>query len=159
VAEEPEQSNSARLIVAIVLGVGLAAAVLVVVLGGSGGGDDSKAGADEACIDDWNSDEEQVAFGLHQFQGHGYSAVQVTRVAEDGELTDDEDETCAVIFAKDPLQPEQEPGAGARVQLEEGWSGFESLGPVTSEEITQLQGEAVTNENATLTTEGRLVAD
>ena len=156
-----DRPNSARLYVAGVLFVGLAAAVLVVVLSGSSGGGDGETApaADSECISAWNGDDSAVAFGLHQFQGHGYGSVQVTRVDENGDVAGDSDGDCAVIFAKDPRQPEQEPGAGARVQVKGEWTGFESLGPITSEEIQELQGKAVAAQNATLDPQGTLVAE
>ena len=61
-------------------------------------------------------DEAMVAFGLHQFNGHGYERVEVLRVTQDGKPTDSESGICAVVFAARNLDPE--PGARAQVQVD-----------------------------------------
>jgi hypothetical protein len=150
---EGPPENRSRLIVAIVLGFGLVAAVLVVVL--AGGGDESKAeAADSECVDDWNGDESMVAFGLHQFNGHGYERVEVLRVTQEAKPTDSEDGICAVVFAARNLDPE--PGARAQVLVDDQWTGIENLGNVDDQEIAQLQADAFSRVNASLTTDGRL---
>jgi hypothetical protein len=151
--DEGAQQNRSRLIVAAVLGVGLLAAVLVVVL--TGGGDESKAeAADTECVDDWNSDESMLAFGLHQFQGHGYERVEVLRLTQEAKPTTSEDGICAVVFAARNLDPE--PGARAQVLLDGKWTGIENLGNVDDQEIAQLQADAFARVNASLTTDGRI---
>ncbi|HEX6115674.1 MAG TPA: hypothetical protein VFY99_01150 [Solirubrobacterales bacterium] len=156
--EGPEPSERAgqdrpRLIVAAVLAVGLVAAVLVVVLAGGGGESDAEA-ADTECVDAWNDDEAMLAFGLHQFSGHGYERVEVLRVTEDGKPTSAESGTCAVVFAARALDPE--PGARAQVLVDGKWTGIESLGNVDDREIAKLQAEAFARVNASLTTDGRI---
>jgi hypothetical protein len=152
--DEGSDRRRARIIVAIVLGAGLLVAVLVVVLAGSGGDGSEAAAADPECIDEWNGDETMLAFGLHQFSGHGYERVQVTRVTPDGEPTDSEDGLCAVIFAARALDPE--PGARAQVLQDDKWTGLENLGNVDDQEIAKLQSDAFAAVNASLTTDGRL---
>lgn len=150
--EAPDQSRT-RLIVAAVLAVGLVAAVLVVVLAGSGGETETEE-ADAQCVEDWNNDEAMVAFGLHQFNGHGYERVEVLRVTQDGKPTDSESGICAVVFAARNLDPE--PGARAQVQVDGKWTGIESLGNVDDQEIAGLQADAFSRVNASLSTDGRI---
>jgi hypothetical protein len=148
----PEHSRS-RLIVIAVFAVGLVAAVLVVVLAG-GGSESTAEAADSECVEDWNDDEAMVAFGLHQFNGHGYERVQVLRVTQEAKPTDSEDGICAVVFAAQNLDPE--PGARAQVLVDGKWTGVESLGNVDEQEIAQLQSDAFSRVNASLSTDGRL---
>ena len=153
--EAEPASRRSRLVVAIVLGAGLVAGILIAVLAGGGGGD--AATADAACIEDWNADETMVAFGQHQFSGHGYERVQVLRVTDAGVPIDSESGMCAVVFAARALDPE--PGARAQVLLDGRWTGFESLtDPPGDDEIAALQADAFSQVNASLTTEGRLTA-
>lgn len=149
---ESATPNRARIYVAAVLAVGLTVAVAVVVLAGSRGSDATTA--DARCIEAWNSDQTMIAFGQHQFGGHGYERVEVLRVTEDGRPADAENGLCAVVFAARALDPE--PGARAQVQLDGRWTGFESLGQVTEQQISELQADAFAAVNANLTAEGRL---
>lgn len=153
----PEGSDSRRaaLVAASILLTGLAVAVVVVVLSGSGS-DAGATEADPACLEAWNEDETAVAFGQHQFGGHGYERVQVLRVDESGGPTEAEDGLCAAVFAATELDPE--PGARAQVLLNGSWTGFESLGSVNDRTIGQLQSDAVAETNASLTAEGNLAA-
>ncbi len=152
--DEGSDQRRTRIFVAIVLGAGLLIAVLVVVLAGSGGGDSEAAAADPECVDDWNGDETMLAFGLHQFSGHGYDRVQVVRLTPDGKPTDSEDGLCAVIFAARALDPE--PGARAQVLQDDKWTGIENLGNIDDEEVAKLQSDAFGAVNASLATDGRL---
>ena len=154
--DEEAQESRSRLIVAAVLAVGLAAAVVVVILAGGGGGSSAEA-ADTECIESWNDDEAMVAFGLHQFSGHGYERVQVLRLTEEAKPTTSEDGLCAAVFAAQNLDPE--PGARVQVLVDGKWSGIESLGNVDDREIAQLQSDAFGQVNASLTRDGRLVAN
>lgn len=147
-------SRRAALYAAGVLLFGLAVVVVVVVLSGADGGD--PGAPDPACLEAWNSDETAVAFGQHQFGGHGYERVQVLRVDGSGAPTEAEDGMCGVVFAATELDPE--PGARAQVLLDGSWTGFESLEGVTDRAIGRLQSDAVAGTNASLTSEGRLVA-
>jgi len=149
-----ERQDRTRLFVAAVLTVGLVVAVLVVVLAGAGGDGTDVAEADPECIQGWNDDEAMVAFGLHQFNGHGYERVEVLRVTPDAEPTEGEGGLCAVVFAARNLDPE--PGARAQVLLDDKWTGVESLGNVDDREIAQLQSDAFSRVNASLSTDGRL---
>jgi hypothetical protein len=148
-------SRRAAIYAAGVLLAGLAVVIVVVLLAGSDDGREAGA-ADPACIEAWNSDETAVAFGEHQFGGHGYERVEVLRVDARGAPSDAEDAMCAVVFAAGELDPE--PGARAQVLLDGTWTGFESLGGVDDRAIGQLQSDAVAGTNARLTAEGSLVA-
>jgi hypothetical protein len=155
-ARHGADSRRAALYAAGVLLAGLAAVVVVVVLSGGGGGGDARRAADPACLEAWNSDETAVGFGQHQFGGHGYERVQVLRVDGSGTPTEAEDGMCGVVFAATELDPE--PGARAQVLLDGSWTGFESLRGVNDRAIGQLQSDAVAGTNATLTSDGRLIA-
>lgn len=154
-AQRAPDSRRAALYAAGVLLAGLAVVVVVVLLSGSDGAGEGGA-ADPACIEAWNSDGTAVGFGEHQFGGHGYERVQVLRVDPSGTPSEAEDALCAVVFAATELDPE--PGARAQVLLDGSWTGFESLGGVNDQAIGQLQSDAVAGTNASLTSEGRLVA-
>jgi hypothetical protein len=154
-ARQGADSRRAALYAAGVLLAGLAAVVAVVALSGGEGGGNASA-ADPACLEAWNSDETAVGFGQHQFGGHGYERVQVLRVDGSGTPTEGEDGMCGVVFAATELDPE--PGARAQVLLDGSWTGFESLRGVNDRAIGQLQSDAVAGTNATLTSDGRLIA-
>lgn len=149
------ESRRAALYAAAIMLAGLSIVVVVVVVSSSESGGDASA-ADPACLEAWNSDETAVGFGQHQFGGHGYERVQVLRVDGSGTPTEAEDGMCGVVFAATELDPE--PGARAQVLLDGSWTGFESLGGVNDRAIGQLQSDAVAGTNATLTSDGRLIA-
>lgn len=151
--DEGAQQNRSRVVVAIVLGCGLLAAVLIVILAG-GGGESEAAAADPECVEQWNDDEAIVAYGIHQFNGHGYERVQVLRITREAKPTDSESGLCAVVFAAQNLDPE--PGARAQVLLDGKWTGIENLGNVDEQEIARLQTDAFGEVNASLTTDGRI---
>ena len=153
-ATRAPDSRRAAIYAAGVFLAGLAVVVVVVVVSGSDGGE--AGAADPACIEAWNSDETAVSFGQHQFGGHGYERVEVLRVDEQGTPSDAESGLCAVVFAAGELDPE--PGARAQVLLDGSWTGFESLGAIDDRTIGQLQSDAVAGTNASLTSEGELVA-
>ena len=153
-AEDAPAPNRSRLYVAAILSIGLLAGIIVVVLAGSGD-EDAGAAADAACVEDWNADQTMVAFGQHQFGGHGYERVEVLRVDDAGLPTKSEGGNCAVVFAARALDPE--PGARAQVLLDGTWTGFESLGgKITEEQIATLQADAFSAVNANLSADGRL---
>jgi hypothetical protein len=154
-APQAPDSRRPALYVAGVLLAGLATAVAIVLISSSDGSGEAAA-ADPACIEDWNNDQTAVGFGQHQFGGHGYERVQVLRVDGSGTLTEGEDGMCGVVFAATELDPE--PGARAQVLLDGSWTGFESLRGVNDRAIGQLQSDAVAGTNATLTSDGRLIA-
>jgi hypothetical protein len=150
-----EGASRSRLYFTGVLAAGLLAVVLIVALS-AGGEDGSSAPADPECVEAWNSDPAQVALGVHQFNGHGYSRVQVTRVAEDGgPLGEDEMGPCAVVFAADALDPE--PGAAAQVLRRERWGPLSELPEATPDRLAALQSEAIDAANASLEGNGKLV--
>lgn len=153
-AEPGAEQSRTRLFVAAVLAIGLVVAALVVVLAGSGGDGGDPAAADAECVEGWNDDEAMVAFGLHQFSGHGYERVEVLRLTSEGKPTDAEGGLCAVVFAARALDPE--PGARAQVLLDGKWTGLESLGNIDDQEIAKLQADAFAGVNASLATDGRI---
>jgi hypothetical protein len=151
----PEARGRARLYFTGILAAGLLAAVVIVVLTSSGGGADPIA-ADQECIQAWNGDSAQVAFGQHQFNGHGYSRVEILRVGPDGgELAEGEEGLCAVVFAAEALDPE--PGAAAQVLRDGEWTALASLPEATPTRLAELQSAAVGGANASLEGEGTLI--
>jgi hypothetical protein len=145
--------SRARLIFAGVLGAGLVIAVLVVVIAG-GGGDDGPP-ADGACISAWNDDPAAVSLGVHQFNGHGYDLVQVTRLDKSGAPDDAGD--CAVVFAASALDPEL--AAAAQVERDGAWHALSAEPGISPERLGELQGDATGKVNATLGDDGTLSSD
>jgi hypothetical protein len=144
-----------RLIFTAILAAGLLTAVVIVAIT-SGGGDSAIEPADEECIEAWNEDSAQVAFGQHQFNGHGYSRVEILRVARDGgELGEGEEGLCAVVFAAEALDPE--PGAAAQVLQDGRWVALASLPDATPTRLAELQSAAVSGANASLEGPGTLI--
>jgi hypothetical protein len=140
--------------VAGALAVGTITLVLIVSLAGSD--DREPAGAAEAeCVRDWNADAQAVAFGSHLYGGHGYTDVQVLRLAEDGgPLAAGESGRCAIAFASGT--PDPEPEAAAQVFDGRAWNAVSSLPGGTPERLATLQADAVPGANATLEADGRI---
>jgi hypothetical protein len=151
-SEAPARS---RLYFSAILAAGLIAAVAIAILS-SAGGEDGPSPADEACIEAWNEDRSQVAFGQHQFNGHGYSRVEILRVSKGGgELAEGEEGLCAVVFAAEALDPE--PGAAAQVLRNGRWVALASLPEATPDRLAELQSAAVGGANASLEGQGTLI--
>jgi hypothetical protein len=151
----PESSSRSRLYFTAILAAGLLGVVLVVAL--AGGEDLESEPADPGCVEAWNEDRSQVALGRHQFNGHGYSRVEITRVAPDGgPLGEGEEGLCTVIFAATALDPE--PGAAAQVLRNGRWGALARLPEATPARLGELQSDAVSAANASLEGDGRLVA-
>ena len=92
--------------IAVGAAVVLIAIVAVVALAG-GGGDDERAEAPPECVRAWNSDPAAVAFGRHNYNGHGYEGALVTYLTDEAEEVDSAElGRCAVIFPAQALDPE-----------------------------------------------------
>ncbi|MBA2241231.1 MAG: hypothetical protein H0W09_08355 [Solirubrobacterales bacterium] len=93
--EQTEVNPRGRLILAAVLAVALIAAVIgFAVIGGEQ--EVAIADADPECVESWNSDPEAVRLGRHQYFGHDYTSVEVTRLTEDGTAeAEDPEGACA----------------------------------------------------------------
>jgi hypothetical protein len=153
----PQGPARARLYFSAILAVGLLAAVLAVAVGGGSGEEPGPEPADPKCVEAWNENRAQVAFGRHQFNGHGYSRVEILRLARDGgDLEEGESGLCTVVFAAEALDPE--PGAAAQVLRRGRWVALASLPEATPARLAELQSAAVSGANASLEGEGTLVA-
>ena len=114
------------------------------------------APAPAQCVSAWNRDPSTVAFGVHNATAHGYSQVQVTRLADDGSaLTGTDAGKCAVVFAATSLDPEL--GAAAQIRINGGWAPLTATG-VDTARLAQLQSDAVELANADLQPDGTIVA-
>ena len=137
------------------LAIGTVALVLVVTLGGSDRKDPPEV-AEAECVDDWNADAQAVAFGSHLYGGHGYTDVQVTRLAGDGgPLPANRGGSCAIAFASGT--PDPEPEAAAQLFDGHAWKAVSSLGRGAPARLASLQAAAVAGANATLQADGRIV--
>ena len=145
-----------RLIVAGVLAVGTIALVVILSLAGSDERDPAEA-AEAECVRDWNSNAQAVAFGSHLYGGHGYTDVQVMRLAEDGgPLAANETGKCAIAFASGT--PDPEPEAAAQIFDGRTWNAVSSLSRGAPERLVVLQADAVAGANARLEADGRIAA-
>jgi hypothetical protein len=153
---EPAENTRARALIAIGALLALGVLVAVVVLAGSGSDEEAEAfAAPEKCIEGWNSDSKAVASGLHNFQQHGYTQVQVAYASADGsELGPDRIEGggCVVVFAASQLDPE--PVAAAEIQLDDEWAPLSATADPAR--LAELQSAALGGANATLGTDGRI---
>ena len=139
------------------------AAIVVVVAGGGGGDDDGGGGGDERisaalpaeCMEKWNADPAAIAFGRHNFRGHGYEAALVTYLTRAGEAAQSAEEgRCAVIFPARVLDPE--PVAAGEIVLAEEWTPISVLPGVELDRVAELQAIAAGNPNTRLESSGRL---
>jgi hypothetical protein len=146
--------SRARLYAAAAMAGILAVAIVIVVVAGSGGGGSDAQAADPACISEWNGEAAATGFGVHLYNGHNYSRVQVLRMDEAATPTDSAEGNCTVIFAAEALDPE--PGARGWTNLGKSWTGLESLKGVTEDRIAKLQADAVVDANATLASDGTI---
>lgn len=156
-ADVPQAGSRLRLAFAVAAAAALGAVVMLVVVAGSGSGDSADVVAAPAqCVRSWNHDPNTVAFGVHNATAHGYSQVQVTRLADDGSaLADSDAGKCAVIFAATSLDPEL--GAAAQIVINGGWAPLTATG-VDTTRLAQLQSDAVEQANADLQPDGTIVA-
>jgi hypothetical protein len=148
-----------RIAIAVVAAVVLAAVVVVIVGGGGGGGGDERsvAGLPSECVDKWNSDPAAIAFGRHNFNGHGYEAALVTYLTKAGDEVPSADEgLCAVIFPSQVLDPE--PVAAGEVVLAGEWTPISVLPDVELNRVAELQVIAAGDPNTRLESTGELSA-
>lgn len=151
-----EASPRGRLVLAGVLAAALIAAVVgFAVLGG--GRETSVVTADAECVESWNSDPDAVRLGRHQYFGHGYTNVEVTRLSEDGteEVTGSAG-VCAMVFPRQALDPEAP--AAAQVLLQDAWTPLSALPSVTEIRLAELQSDAGVGANAEMQRSGEIVA-
>ncbi len=143
------------MVYAAVILVGLAAAAIVTALLISRGGDEGVpvAEAPQECVERWNDDENEVLFGAHIANAHGYGRAQVAyldvRTAAVGNARSGD---CVVILAASGLDPE--PGANAQIHYRGKWQPLSEL--IKLEQLGVLRSEAASAVNATIDTGGRL---
>ena len=144
------------------LGFAVAAALLlggligVIVLATSSGSDVATP-ASRHCLEAWNSDPEAIAFGRHNSLSHGYGDVEVGYMPEEGSasLSSDRDTgECAVVFAAQQLDPEA--FAVGQIRLHGAWLPLSGL--LEPADLVALQRAALGGANATVTSQGRLIA-
>jgi hypothetical protein len=133
------------------------AGLVVIVLAATGGGADPPAAAPapEACLEQWNEDEDALADGRHASAFHGYSRTQVAYVSEEGEVLDDRPAAgagCAVIFASNGL--DSEPEFAVRVRRDGTWGGLHTV--LDASRLAALQAGAFDGANAQVQQDGRL---
>lgn len=92
----------------------------------------------------------------HLYGGHGYTDVQVTRLARDGgPLPADRRGRCAIAFAS--RTPDPEPEVAAQLFDGDAWKAVSSLRRGSPQRLAALQAEAIAGANATLQADGRIV--
>ena len=144
-----------RIAIAIGGAVLFMAIVAIVVLAGGGGGEAS-AEAPPECVRAWNSDPAAVAFGRHNYSGHGYEGALVTYLSEEAEEVDGAElGSCAVIFPAEALDPE--PIAAGEVLEGRSWTPISRLEGVELTRVAELQVLAAEAPNTRLADTGHLV--
>jgi len=143
-----------RIVIAAGAAVVLIAIVAVVALAG-GGGDEERAEAPPECVRAWNSDPAAVAFGRHNYNGHGYEGALVTYLTDDAEEVDSAElGRCAVIFPAQALDPE--PIAAGEVLRAGTWTPISELAGVELTRVGELQVLAAGAPNTRLASTGEL---
>lgn len=133
---------SLLLLLAIVVGVAL----------GRGSSGRKAVAASAQCVSLWNSDPTALAYGLHNFQGHGYTRAEVVRIDRSGNPA--RRGSCAVAFPSASLDPE--PIAAAAVYRQGRWLPLGKLNEVSDVRLAELQVEAVEGANVMLRSDGSL---
>jgi hypothetical protein len=143
-----------RIAIAVGGAVLLMAIVAIVVLAGGGGGEAS-AEAPPECVRAWNSDPAAVAFGRHNYSGHGYEGALVNYLSEEAEEVDGAElGSCAVIFPAEALDPE--PIAAGEVLEGRSWTPISRLEGVELTRVAELQVLAAGAPNTRLADTGHL---
>jgi hypothetical protein len=141
-------------VIAVGAAVVLITIVAVVALAG-GGGDDERAEAPPECVRAWNSDPAAVAFGRHNYNGHGYEGALVTYLTDEAEEVDSPElGRCAVIFPAQALDPE--PIAAGEVLRAGTWTPISELSGVELTRVGELQVLAAGAPNMRLGSTGEL---
>ena len=131
----------------------IAGIVVAVVLRDS----EEAAAAPAECVDAWNESGAVVSLGRHQYDGHGYNRVQITRLDPGSLVTGNGESDCAVIFPARLLDPE--PIAAGLVLPGERWMPVAQLPGVELTELGELQAAALDATNGALLKEGEIEAD
>ena len=154
--EQEGTPGRARITLAAGAVVLLVAIVAIVVVAG-GGEDEAVAAAPSECVRAWNSDGAAVAFGRHNYNGHGYQGALVTYLDEQAQEVDSADlGLCAVVFPAQALDPE--PIAAGEVLKAGSWTPISELDGVELTRVGELQVIAAGAPNASLDDAGRLTA-
>jgi hypothetical protein len=141
--------------IAIAVGAAVVLAIVAVVALAGGGGEEPRAEAPRECVRAWNSDAEAVAFGRHNYFGHGYQGALVTYLSEDAEEVDSAElGSCAVIFPAEALDPE--PVAAGEVLRTGTWTPISELEGIELSRVGELQALAAGAPNASLADTGKL---
>jgi hypothetical protein len=136
-----------------------AALVLALVVGGVvalGDGSGEAPSAPVECVEAWNADQEAIAYGIHNFGGHGYTEALVTRMTVAAEPAEGERGLCVVTFPA--LTLDREPVAAGQILRDDRWTPISQLDGVELTRLAELQAEAAAGSNATLSREGVLAA-
>jgi hypothetical protein len=131
----------------------LAAAVGVVVLSG-GGGNPAPTPPPPACFDRWNSNQNALVFGRHNYLGHSYTSAQVRLLDMSGEVPRMGEGRCAVVFPSPTLDPE--PAAAAEIYIHDRWTPLARLPRVPDVRLSELQVDAQSAANVQLRPDGTL---
>jgi hypothetical protein len=154
-AETEQASPRARLAIALVAGVALAAIIVVVAIASGGDDDQAVAAAPTRCVEAWNSDEAARGYGRHNFNFHLYTGALVTFLSSDGlEVGGESGGLCAVIFPSEALDPE--PVAAGQVLRKRIWVPISELEGIELTRVAELQALAAEAPNTTLDTGGSL---
>ena len=116
---------------------------------------EGSSAAPAECVEAWNEDRPAVSLGRHQYTGHGYNRVQLTRLDPVSLETGEGD--CTVVFPARLLDPE--PIAAALILRNDRWIPVGELSGVTLPDLGDLQAEALDATNGSLLSEGRIEAD
>ena len=153
---EPTAGGSAgrRLALAVAL-VMLLVVVGVVVLAGSGGGD-AIAKAPTECLKSWNADSGARGTGGHAAASHGYGEAWVLYLGEDLEPNPEDGGSCTVVFPSP--QPDPEPQFAGAVLVGKRWRPLNRATEISTEQIGELQHQALSAANANLFPDGSIAA-
>jgi hypothetical protein len=151
---ETQPNNRARALIAI--GALAAFGVLIAVILLLGGSEERAfAEAPGECVESWNEDAGALSTGVHNYNSHQYASARVAYASEDGTEVGSEPVEgggCVVVFAAQALDPE--PNAAAEINLAEEWVPLSQSADTAT--LAELQSDAVSEANATLTEDGSL---
>jgi hypothetical protein len=151
---EPAEAGAAsargarqRVALAVALGV-LAVVVGVVIVARSGGDGEGEgiAAAPAECVAAWNDDEAALGIGAHAAALHGYTQAWVVFIGDDGQP--DPDGSCAIVFPAPQLDPE--PPFAVTILVGERWLPLSERPGISTDQVGELQREALESANANL---------
>lgn len=160
-AESGEPLGSARVWFALALAAALAVAIGVVLASAGGDGEAEPAAAAPAeCLRAWNRDLSAREDGRHVRTFHRYAEAQVGYAETSGDEVaavspDPATGPCMVVFPRVSLDPEIE-FAGFVVDGRR-WASLSDTTPEST--LSALQSRALEDPNASVTSEGELVAE